>query len=648
MPSRELTAVVYLTAVGAPASYPVAVADRVRHLGRVLGAAGVVGVLATALILAGVATPAAAAPGESIASYDTRIQVSADGRMRIIETIVYDFGANSRHGLIRRIPATFRYDRTHDRVYPIDEVGVTMDGSTVPVERSAGGGYQVLKIGDPGRTVNGKHTYAIGYTVRGGLNSFADHEELYWNVIGGEWDVPIEAGRAEITGPAPVQRVACFAGPVGSRASCAEAVAEGATATVREPRLGEGRALTAVVAFPAGSIANPGPILVDRHDFASAFRATPFTVGGALGLGLLGVAAALAIAWRAGRDRRYVGMLPGLIPDVGQRAVEERKPLIGAPPVSVEFGPPYGLRPAQAGALIDERADIVDVTATIIDLAVRRYLHIRQLPTSKPDWELTKLPKPTRPTTGDGKLRWYEGTLLHALFADGDRVRLSELKRTFAPDIAKVRKQLYADMVDRGWYRRSPVRTRQAARTVAVLLLLASVGVTVLLALFTQAALLGAGLMLGALTLLAVAGKFPARTGKGSAVLARLQGFRLYIATAEAEQIKFHEREQIFSEFLPYAMVFGLAERWAGIFADLATVRPDGSADLSNGGAGGLYWYTGPDDPSLTGFGQSIDSFSTAAGAAIASPTSSAAGSSGFSGSGSSGGGGGGGGGGSW
>src|SRR6266508_2485727 len=431
MPSKELTAVVYLTAVGAPASYPVAVADRVRHLGRVLGAAGVVGVLATALILAGVATPAAAAPGESIASYDTRIQVSADGRMRIIETIVYDFGANSRHGLIRRIPATFRY---------------------------AGGGYQVLKIGDPGRTVNGKHTYAIGYTVRGGLNSFADHEELYWNVIGGEWDVPIEAGRAEITGPAPVQRVACFAGPVGSRASCAEAVAEGATATVREPRLGEGRALTAVVAFPAGSIANPGPILVDRHDFASAFRATPFTVGGALGLGLLGVAAALAIAWRAGRDRRYVGMLPGLIPDVGQRAVEERKPLIGAPPVSVEFGTPYGLRPAQAGALIDERADIVDVTATIIDLAVRRYLHIRQLPTSKPDWELTKLPKPTRPTTGDGKLRWYEGTLLHALFADGDRVRLSELKRTFAPDIAKVRKQLYADMVDRGWYRRSPVR----------------------------------------------------------------------------------------------------------------------------------------------------------------------------------------------
>src|SRR6266511_3918300 len=138
MPSKELTAVVYLTAVGAPASYPVAVADRVRHLGRVLG---VVGVLATALILAGVATPAAAAPGESIASYDTRIQVSADGRMRIIETIVYDFGANSRHGLIRRIPATFRYDRTHDRVYPIDEVGVTMDGSTVPVERSAGGGY---------------------------------------------------------------------------------------------------------------------------------------------------------------------------------------------------------------------------------------------------------------------------------------------------------------------------------------------------------------------------------------------------------------------------------------------------------------------------------------------------------------------------
>ena len=150
------------------------------------------------------------------------------------------------------------------------------------------------------------------------------------------------------------------------------------------------------------------------------------------------------------------------------------------------------------------------------------------------------------------------------------------------------------------------------------------------------AGLVGLGLVVAALAGLFVAGSFPARTGRGSAMLARIQGFRLYIATAEAEQIKFQEREQIFSEFLPYAIVFGLADRWAGVFAQLG-------AD----GRSGLYWYTGQPGWSMLYFGASIGSFTTATAGTIATTPPSASGSSGFSG-GFSGGGGGGGGGGSW
>jgi uncharacterized membrane protein len=122
-------------------------------------------------------------------------------------------------------------------------------------------------------------------------------------------------------------------------------------------------------------------------------------------------------------------------------------------------------------------------------------------------------------------------------------------------------------------------------------------------------------------------------------MLARIQGFRLYIATAEVEQIKFQEREQIFSAYLPYAMVFGLADRWAGIFGDLANTRTDGSA--------GLYWYAGGLGWSMLYFNESIGSFATTTVGIIAT-TPSASGASGFSGGGFSGGGGGGGGGGSW
>jgi uncharacterized membrane protein YgcG len=275
------------------------------------------------------------------------------------------------------------------------------------------------------------------------------------------------------------------------------------------------------------------------------------------------------------------------------------------------------------------------VTATILDFAVRRHLHITEVNTDGvQDWELTKL------TDGDPQFLPYERTLFDALFSGRDSVRLSALKYEFASDLKIVQRKLYADMVTQGWYRTSPDRTRAGARALAIVVLLAAVGITVLLGMFTHAALVGVGLVLGAIALLAVAGKFPARTGRGSAVLARVQGFRLYIATAEVEQIKFQEREQIFSRYLPYAMVFGLADRWAGIFRDIGSVQPDGS--------GGLYWYSGQPGWSMLYFNQSIGNFTTTTVGTIASTPPSASGSSGFSGGGFSGGGGGGGGGGSW
>lgn len=631
-------------------------AVRVRAGARLLvGSALLVGVLLLvgAVQLAG-ARPAQAAPAESISRFDTQIAVSPVGRMRVTETIAYDFGGDSKHGIFRKIPVRFHYDNSHDRIYPITLLSVTQDGARAEVDTSSSGGYEVFKIGDPHRTISGTHTYVISYQVAGALNHFASHEELYWNLTGNEWDVPITSASATITGPAAIQKVECFAGPSGSQLSCASKSMDGSTATFQQPSLASHAGLTAVVAFPPGSVQGTGPILVERHDLSTAFRVTPWTVGGAGGTALLGVAGALVVAWLVGRDRRYVGLLPGLTPGFGETATQRRVPLFGKPPVSVEFVPPpladgapttrrpglrgKEIRPGQVGTLIDEKANVLDVTATIIDFAVRRHLHIRELPKAvkygAKDWELTKL------TDGDADFLPYERRLFNALFNGRDSVRLSELKYTFATDLALVRRDLYADMVKQGWYRQSPERTRGAARGIAFVILLASIGITVLLGLLTHAALIGLGLVLGAMVLFAVAGRFPARTGQGSAMLARVQGFRLYVATAEAAQIRFEEREEIFSRYLPYAMVFGLADRWAGEFAQLGAVQPDG--------APGLYWYTGAPGWSMLYFGESIGSFNTTTVGTIATTPPSASGSSGFGGGGFSGGGGGGGGGGSW
>lgn len=590
-------------------------------------------VVALATVAVALPAPAASAsPAESISRYDSRVEIHTDGSIRVTETIRYDFGTAHRHGIVRAVPDRFRYDDRRDRLTPVSDVSARMDGRAAPVQRGAEGGVALLRIGDPRRTVSGPHTYVVGYTVRGAFNHFSDYEELDWNAVGGQWTVPIAAASVTLTGPAPIGRSTCYAGPTGSRLPCEASTVDGATATFRHTGLGNGSGLTVVVGLPPGSVGHATPILADRHDLANALRVTPATVAGGAGLALLGCVAALVLLWLVGRDRRP--REPWTPAGPGQP--ESRRSLLrrSRDSAAVQATPPDEVRPGQVGTLIDERANTIDVAATIVDLAVRGHLRIAELTGNHPpDWELTRL------TEADPAFRPYERTLFDALFRGRDQVRLSQLRNTFATDLEAVKRALYADVVEQGWYRRSPARTRLLARVIAALLLAASVLITVVLGWFAHAALIGVGLVVGCLVLLAVAGQFPARTGRGSAILDRVRAFRRYLATVPPDALASGDRERTFSRYLPYAMVFGLADRWAGNFADLDTRR--------GGGPAGLYWYAGVPGWSMYHFHQSIGAFNTTTVGTIATTPPAASGSSGFSG-GFSGGGFGGGGGGSW
>jgi Predicted membrane protein (DUF2207) len=58
--------------------------------------------------------------------------------------------------------------------------------------------------------VTSRQTYVISYDVRGVVNSFSDHQELYWNAVGNQWDAPIDVAKATLEGPAAIQKVACY------------------------------------------------------------------------------------------------------------------------------------------------------------------------------------------------------------------------------------------------------------------------------------------------------------------------------------------------------------------------------------------------------------------------------------------------------
>ena len=157
-----------------------------------------------------------------------------------------------------------------------------------------------VKIGDPNQTVTGEHTYTLTYLVRGSLNAFADHDELYWNAVGDQWDVPIDQAAVQVTAPADVTRAACFAGPLGSTAPCQQAGITSGVARFSQAGLGPNEGLTVVVAIPKGVVALAGPVLRERWSLRRAFAVTPVSAGMARGLlAVLAVLGAVVLA-RAG------------------------------------------------------------------------------------------------------------------------------------------------------------------------------------------------------------------------------------------------------------------------------------------------------------------------------------------------------------
>jgi hypothetical protein len=595
------------------------------------------GVLATASIGAAHAPAASAAGFETTTAYDVDITIDPNGDIHVVESIEYDFGSAEHHGIYRDIPTRVWYDDTYDRTYPLRVDSVTGSPGT-PVQyavEDAGNGQTRIKVGDPDQLVTGVHSYRIAYTVQGALDAFADHDELYWNAIGTEWTTGIDRATVEVHAPGEILGVACFQGDRGSSEPCDRSSTQGQTARFAQAGLFPYEGLTVVVGIAKGAVTVQPPILQERWNPARAFAVTPTTGGIGGVVAVLGIAGFGFLAWTRGRDRRYVGSQVDQV--MGNPTGESQPVPLGEADAEapVEYAPPEQIRPGQLGTLIDERANTLDVSATIVDLAVRGFLVIHEIPKEglfgKPDWRLVRL------QADDAALLPYERSLLSALFRDGDDTTLSALRTTFAERLSKVEDALYVDAQRQGWFAARPDKVRSRWRLLGLGLTVLGGAMTVLLAATTHLGLIGLGALVVGLVFLFGAGRMPARTAKGTAMLRRVRGFRQVIATADRYMARWAEQENVFPAMLPYAIVFGLTDKWATTFAALAT-------DPSTTPA--MAWYVPINTFSVGGFAEAIDGFTVATSGTMTS-TPAGSGASGFSG-GFSGGGGGGGGGGSW
>jgi uncharacterized membrane protein len=92
------------------------------------------------------------------------------------------------------------------------------------------------------------------------------------------------------------------------------------------------------------------------------------------------------------------------------------------------------------------------------------------------------------------------------------------------------------------------------------------------------------------------------RSAVGRALTDQIEGFRTYLATAEAEQLRFEEGEDIFSRYLPWAVAFDLTDRWTRICERLIELGRVPSTPPT--------WYLGS-SWNLNDFGSQLDEFNS-------------------------------------
>ncbi|MDI9635540.1 DUF2207 domain-containing protein [Geitlerinema splendidum] len=290
--------------------------------------------------------------GFVIKNFHSNIEILPDATMSIVETIDVEF-LESKRGIYREIP--FRYVDKRGLQRLIDIYGVSVRGETTKVTNQ--GSNVNIRIGDadfflPAGT---KKSYVISYRVAGGLNFFDKDSqwepwtELYWNLTGHYWPVPIERSSFQIRFPRSSGgeglRVRGYFGPTFSTNGTPEltklgtvtdptgamriTLTEDTVSGVYDQYMDAYAGTTIVLGLPQTLVPKPPPIAAFKR-----WLKTYWLIFLPIPIGLI-----LFLRWMAvGRD-----------------------PKIG--PVGVRFEPPVGVDASFAGVLIDDKVDARDISA---------------------------------------------------------------------------------------------------------------------------------------------------------------------------------------------------------------------------------------------------------------------------------------------
>ena len=540
--------------------------------------------------------------GYVINSYDIKININEKNIYTVKEDILVDF-LEPRRGIFRVIPSYY-----NGRKIKLSNIRAN---ETAHIKNE--GKYTYIRLGKSGLYLTGNKKYKIEFNQNLGWDKISEYDEVYYNLIGNDWDTTIKKVRFEITLPKSFDKnkINFTSGQRGSKNNngIIWKVSENKIYGETTKKLGANESLTIALPLEEGYF--------DTKTTKFIYLLESF---------------ALAILY----------ILIILVSFIIYKKNKEEDNVIE----TVEFYPPDNLTPTQIGYYIDGRIDAKDLTSMIFYWAGKGYLRIEEVKAGnflkKGSIHLVKI---SEIVTENNFEKYLFDNIFNYSFED-NRVDINQLSNSFYKHMEKASNIMYIDMIKNDKLlhsRKSKKISKRIQMFIPIVMFTAFLSISYF-GIDNIIQVVG-NFILAIITVIIItilSNKIKTKTEYGNYIVGKCLGFKRFLTVTEKRKLEtlIEENPNYFYDILPYAIVLGVSDTWANKFDGLVKEPP--------------VWYSSRDTTNIfvlsmfmSNFNNSISSLNENM---LSSPKSASnyGGGSSSVGGGSSGGGAGGGGGGSW
>lgn len=503
-------------------------------------------------------------------SIDYTIKVNKDSTVNITEKQTFDYIGGFNKGW--RSISLNKIDSISDIVVLDGETSTPLSYSNKILEKTDPNSWGKYTFQKSDGSINvewyynlkdTKHTWIISYKVHGAIGFYKNYDELYWNLFT-DYDVPVLSTSFEIILPEEIKDkdrlvytiYSSSFDPKNEENVISVKTDNGILGLVAKESTPKTK-LTVALDWPKG--------IVDKNayfiDFIKIYWGIIF--------GILAIIVSFfyfIISWY----------------------IKEKYPM-SKRSVVPEYEPKDNLAPAFVDVIIKERVTKNSWPATIIDLAVRGYVKIEEIPLSELQIKFRKLLnvfskdyKVIKTDKSLDDLKEFERVFLKTLLLDKDYFSTKEIKeennsnkRKLADKFKKNEDILYKELNEEYQIYKVPIKR-------FYLILKASFFGIFLIGIFIFPIVSNSNYVqyiffvatLSIALAIFIASKFnPTLNEKGILLKADFIGFKMYLETAEKYRLQ-NLTPEIFEKYLPYAMIFGVEKKWAKNFDSILTVPP--------------------------------------------------------------------------